>query len=178
MTKKKKKSKRYLKKKRRGKSGRKTCTFFRKKYCLFWTQNKIQPSKVNSCKYQASWFTKKSLVFISLNNNNLVDTHRQKCLYGRSGSQHHMPGHPGEVSSIHASDNRDTDSVLAVDTAMAHEPAPAPLSYGPEALDSPVQQETFCGILDFQQRSSSTPLEQNYMSLDTVERAVYKKWRR
>ena len=86
-----------------------------------------------------------------------------------------MPGHPGGISSIHASDNRDIDSLLVVDIAMAHEPAPAPLGYGPEAPDNTVQQETFCGSLDFQQRNFSTPLEQNYRCLDTMETAVSKE---
>lgn len=65
-------------------------------------------------------------------------THRQKCLHGSFGIQHHISMHPGGVSSISALGNRHRDSVLAVDPAMAYEPARALLSCGPEGLDNTV----------------------------------------
>lgn len=98
-----------------------------------------------------------------------------------------MPRDQGGVSSIHASGNNHIDvSVPAVDPAVTHALAPDPLSRGlgspGEHCQSPVDetishgQKTFCGSPRLQQRSSSTPLEQNNMSLDALGRGRVTFW--
>lgn len=77
-----------------------------------------------SCE-QDGWKRHRSLV--SPLHNNMAYIHRQKCLCGRCGVQHHMLRDSEEVSLTHVSGNRHT--YLA--PAVVHELAPAPLSHNP-----------------------------------------------
>ena len=50
--------------------------------------------------------------YSTLNNNNLASIHKQKCLYGGCGIQHHMPRDSGKGSPTCALGNSHTDLSL------------------------------------------------------------------